>query len=137
MKKLINICLLLSSLIGYLQWGKAQHAFLFQVEYDLIFGRAHSSDAFMHPFVLIPLVGQLLLLLSVFQKTPGRALSVIGLLCLSTIMLLLLFIGILTKSVAITASAMPFVGIGVFSLVYKRKSATKKRNENHTENANR
>lgn len=124
MKRLLNICLLLTSLIGYLQWGKDQHAFLFQVEYDLIFGSKHSLQSFIHPFILIPLCGQLVLFYTIFQKTPNKALSLIGLICLSLIMLLILLIGIMTKNSSIAFSAIPFVITGILVLRYNRKQTT-------------
>lgn len=125
MKKLLNICLLLSSLIGYLEWGKDRHAFLWQVEYELIFRKSYQSETFLHPFVLIPLCGQLLLLFSVFQKTPGKVISFIGLFCLATIMLLVLAIGLMTMKIAITASATPFVITAVAMIVRYRRTAMK------------
>ena len=120
-KKLLNICLLLSSLIGYLEWGKDNHAFLFQTEYDLIFGDRHSSETYLHPFVLLPLIGQLILLFTVFQKKPGRGLTMAGLVCLSLLMLLIFFIGIITLNVRIFTSSLPFVVTGILILRYSRK----------------
>ncbi len=69
MKKLLNILLILTSLIGYLEWGKGNTAFLGYVEYELIFKGNRSTDSFLHPFVIVPLLGQVLLLfLSTYRK---------------------------------------------------------------------
>jgi len=127
MKKLLNTCLLLTSLIGYLEWGKGQHSFLGQVEYDMIFGVKQHSENFMHPFVLLPLLGQLLLLITLFQKTPTRILTLTGILCLGTIMLMILVVGSLSLNIRIIASALPYTILAIIALVknFKRKrSAT-------------
>ncbi len=34
--KILNFLLLITSLIGYLEWGNGQHTFLFQAEVDII-----------------------------------------------------------------------------------------------------
>lgn len=124
MKKLLNACLLLTSFIGYLQWGKGQHAFLFQVEYDLLFKAAHAQN-FLHPFVLVPMCGQLLLLITLFQKTPRRTLSIGGLLCLSIIMLFIFLIGVMTRNAGILLSSLPFILTGLLMLVYNRRTKQK------------
>lgn len=125
MKKLLNVCLLLTSLIGYLEWGKDMHAFLFEVEYDLLFKKTADSQTFLHPFVLVPLVGQLLLLFTVFQKVPGRWVSFTGLLFLSLIMLFLFFIGIISMNIRILSSTLPFIITGILVIRYNRKQKKK------------
>ena len=121
MKRALNICLLLTSLIGYLEWGKDMHSFLWQTERDLIFSTTHHSETFLHPFVLLPLCGQLLLLFTAFQKTPGRVLTYIGLACLSVIMLMILLVGLMSLNMRIALSAVPFVVVGVLVLRANRK----------------
>lgn len=125
MKKLLNLGLLLTSLFGYLEWGTDQQAFLFQVEMELLLKIGNDIKAFLHPFILIPLAGQLMILYSLFQRTPGRKLSLIGLACLSTIMLLLFFIGLITLNIKILLSALPFIITGIFVLRYNWKRKTK------------
>ncbi|MBL7712301.1 MAG: hypothetical protein JNL13_07560 [Chitinophagaceae bacterium] len=121
MKKLLNTGLLLSSLIGYLEWGTDQRSFLFQVECTLFFQPA--CDSLGHPFILLPLIGQALLLITLFQKTPSRYLSLIGLALLSLIMLFLFVIGIMSGNVLIAGSTLPFIACGIFVLRAHRKRA--------------
>jgi hypothetical protein len=123
MKRMLNIALLLTSLTGYLEWGKGMHSFLFQVEYDLLFGAAGNSDSFAHPFVLLPLIGQLMLLASVFQKTPGRFLTYAGLACLSLIMVFIFLIGIMGMNWKIALSAVPFIIVGILVLRRTRRGS--------------
>ncbi len=115
--KIINLCVGLSSLIGYLEWGKSQHRFIFQVIAEL-FTRKTSVHSFAHPLILLPFVGLLLLIITLFQKIPNRILSLLGLLLLSSIMLLLLFIGFMAPNIKMILAALPFLISGIFSLRY-------------------
>jgi hypothetical protein len=121
MKQLLNLCLIVSSLFGYLEWGHNMHSFLFQVEYVLILKGKGTPDSFLHPLVLLPLVGQLLLLFTLFQKTPSRLLTYLGLTGLSLIMLMVLVVGVLSRNLGIICSALPFIMVAIFVLKANRK----------------
>lgn len=112
MKKLLNILLILTSLIGYLEWGKDHQMFLFRMEYEIFF-HTPDKDAMVHPAVLIPLLGQLILLFTVFQKTPSKALTFIGLISLSVLLLFLFFIGATSGNMKILLSTIPFIVTGI------------------------
>ncbi len=116
MKKLLNFCLLISFQFGYLEWGKGNHTFIFQAEAEIISKAAGNAVSFVHPFIIIPLAGLLILLYTLFQKTPSRFLSFSGLACLSVLMLLLLFIGVMNPNFKILASTIPFFVAGFFVL---------------------
>lgn len=111
--RLLSIGLLITSLFGYLEWGKEQRSFLFQVEYDLFFGAPQGADSFQHPFVFLPLLGQVLLLISIFQSTPNRLLVLSGMACISVLMLMIFIVGILSANVAIAGSSIPFLFLAV------------------------
>jgi hypothetical protein len=120
-KKLLNVLLVLASLIGYMEWGGGNNAFLFQVEYQLLFESGKESNAFTHPFVVVPLLGQVLLLTTLFQGTPSRRLTYIGLACLSLLLLFLFFIAVLGFNMRMLASTLPFLIIGILILrAYRR-----------------
>lgn len=107
--KLLNFCLLLSSLIGYLEWGQGQHLFLVQAELEIF--RKISTDplSVLHPFTLIPFFGQLLLLFTVFQREPSKKLTYIGMSCLGILLLFMFIIGIISTNVKIILSTLPFI----------------------------
>ena len=113
MKKLLNLGLILTSLIGYLEWGGGNSEFLFQIEYDLIFGALKDLNNFKHPFVLLPMLGQVLVLITLFQKTPGRTFTFIGLACMSLLMLFILLAGVLGLNPRVILSTLPFIIIGI------------------------
>ncbi len=120
MQKILNLCLLLSSLLGYLEWGGGQHSFLGQAEYDLLFSST-TTDNFAHPFVLIPLAGQLLLFITLFQKTPSRILTYTGLASLNLLLLFIFAIGIMAMNFKMIASVIPFIVFGVLVMRANRK----------------
>src|SRR5690606_9396822 len=82
-QRLINGAILLASLLPYLEWGGGNAAFVGQMEYELLLGGSTSPDTFLHPMVALPLAGQLLVLIPVFQRTPSRRMTTIGVLLLS------------------------------------------------------
>jgi len=126
MKKLLTVLLLLTSLFGYLAWGNGKHAFLFQAEADVLAKAIYDPLAVLHPFVLIPFVGQLLLLFTLFQKQPGRLLTLLGLAALSILMVLLLLIGALSFNLKIAGSTLPFF-VAAFLVVRASRRARKER----------
>lgn len=121
MKRVINILLLLTFLIGYLEWGKGSHVFIFQAEADLFVKLVTDPLSVLHPLIIIPFLGQILILVSVFQQNPGRLLTLLGLGCLSIIILFLFFIGIISPNFRILISTVPFIVTAIFVLKYFRK----------------
>lgn len=104
-----------------MEWPADHHIFIYQVEADLLWKREHPSD-FFHPLIIIYFLGQLLLLVTIFQKTPGKKLTYAAIACLSCIMLLLLFIGLLGLKLKMILCSLPFVLTAVITIVnYKRQ----------------
>lgn len=106
--KILNILLILSSLIGYLEWGKDNSSFLFQVEYDVLKGLFNDFKSVAHPFTLIPLAGQILLIFTLFQKQPSKVLTYIASACLALLLGFMFAIGLMSLNIKITLSILPF-----------------------------
>ena len=124
MKKVLNFLLLLSSFTGYLEWGKGNHQFLFQMEGE-VFGKLFTDPmSVMHPFILIPMAGQLLLLFTLFQQQPGKRITYAAMACLALLMLLILLIGILERNLVMIASVTPFLVLSFFVIRQFRKEKT-------------
>ena len=117
--RLINLALLITSLICYLEWGGGNSGFLFQMEYEL-FKQTDLTHSLTHVMVLAPLVGQLLLLVTLFQKTPGRRLTAIGVGLLSVLILMIFLVGILGLNYKILLSTLPFIITSIL-FIKKRK----------------
>lgn len=108
MPKLINFFLLLSFQFGYLQWGKDRDAFIFEATAEIFRQSSKTSQNFLHPAILIPLIGEILILITLFRKKNNRVLTLAGLAGMGLFMLLLLLIGLLDMNIKITLSTVPF-----------------------------
>lgn len=120
-KKILNGCLILTSLIGYLEWGGGNNLFLFQGEIEVITKLYQDPLAAAHPFTLLPLFGQLILLFTLFQKTPGRLLTVIGMGSLSVLLLFMFLIGMISFNYKILVSTIPFLITAILTILEVRK----------------
>ena len=106
--KVFNILMLLTSLFGYMEWGGGNKAFLYESQLELFKGLASDPGSLLHPLVLLPLAGQLLLLCTLFQPNPGKWLTYSGMICLSLLLGIILFIGILESNSLMLWSTIPF-----------------------------
>ncbi|MGE5357238.1 MAG: hypothetical protein ACM3PT_13480 [Deltaproteobacteria bacterium] len=130
MKKILNLLLILTGLAGYLEWSGNQHSFLFQIQYELLFGPAWNIKNFLHPAVLLPLAGELILIYTLVQKIPGRILTLIGSAFLSVIMIIILVVGIASANIKVASSSIPFF----ITLFFVIKYNLKKKKETGSEN---
>lgn len=122
MKRFINICLFITSMFGYLEWGKDQHSFIFQTEAEIFSKLFSSPQSFLHPFILIPLFGQLLLLFTIISKQQSKAITITAIISISLLMLLLLFIGLLDLKYKILFSTFPFLITAIIAFrIYLKK----------------
>ena len=62
-----------------------------------------------HPMVLLPLLGQVLLLITLFQKRPSKTLTYLGMACLGILLGLMFFIGLIEMHIKILGSTLPFL----------------------------
>jgi len=120
--KILNLCVLLTSLIGYLEWGRDMHMFLFQGEAEVVGKLFHDPMSVIHPLTLLPLFGQLILLYTLFQKTPGKIPTYIGLGCLSLLLLFITLVGALSLNYKIVLSTIPFILSGALTVINTRRN---------------
>lgn len=119
--RLINILLLIGLSICYLEWGKDNSGFLLQMGYGIFTNSHRNARTFTHPFVLLPLAGQLMLLCNSCLPRPRKWLTIAGILLPGLLVLMVLLAGILSKNPKIIASTLLFIGMTVYFFV-KRKS---------------
>jgi len=121
--RVLRLALFLSVGLGYLEWGSNQHGMVFEMEYQLLH-KALIEGAWrgiLHPFTVVPFVGQLLILASsLWLKLPRLALRS-GVVMAALIMGMVLLIGLLSRSFAILGSAIPFFVLAV--VVWRRKES--------------
>ncbi len=120
-RKILNLLLILASLIGYLEWGGGNHTFLFAAEVDIVTKLLHQTSEAVHPFTVLPLVGQLLLLFTLFQSTPNKKLTYIGIACLGLLLGFMFLIGVMSLNVKILASTLPFIIVAIITIRTRRK----------------
>ena len=122
--KLLNLGLIFTSFIGYLEWGTDMKMFLIQGEIEVITKAFTNFNEIVHPLILLPLFGQLLLVITLFQKTPSKALTYAGMFCLATLLVFIFFIGIIIFNIKILASSTPFIVVMI--LIIKHYKQLKK-----------
>ena len=120
--KTLNIGLILTSLPGYLEWGKDNHLFLFQAQMQILSKLFSDPLSVIHPFILLPLAGQLILLFTLFQKKPSRLLTFAGMACLSLLLVFMFVIGLLSINLKILVSTLPFMITGILVIIYHVKN---------------
>ena len=114
--KYLHLSLILASLLGYLQWGGDNHMFLFQAEWDLLKKAMEEPASVLHPFTVLPFVGQLMLLINLFQKKPSKRLTLIGIAFLGMLLGLLFIIGVMTLDFKILFSTLPFLILAALTI---------------------
>lgn len=120
-KKLLNFGLLIFFLVGYLEWGQTESTYIFRGELDVLQKLFTDPMSVLHPLILIPFGGQLILLFTIFQNTPSRRLTLIGLACLSILILVIFLIGVMGLNFKMLGSTLPFIITGILVLKYNRK----------------
>lgn len=114
--KFINFLLILTSLIGYLEWGGNNQTFLFQAEADIVLKFFSEPQSLIHPFIVLPLLGQILLLITLFQKKPGKILTYFGIGTLGILLGFMFVIGIIGFNFKIIISTLPFILIAIYAI---------------------
>jgi hypothetical protein len=114
--KMKVLFLIITSLFVYLSWGNESAAFLFQMEYEIISKLFINPLSALHPFTVIPLLGQIILLISLFQKTPNAVLFKIGIGCLLFLIGFVLIVGLLSRRISIIVSTLPFITLALVTL---------------------
>ena len=120
--KIYNLLLVVSSLFGYLEWGKENHLFLFQAEAEIFKKFFTSPDSVLHPFILLPFAGQILLLATLLQKQPNRIMTLIGLGCIGILLAFMFFVGCLSLNVKIILSTLPFLIVAFLTIKFQRSN---------------
>lgn len=119
--KMLNLCLILTSLLGYLEWGTDNSAFLGQTELEIIAKLFTDTSSVIHPFILLPLAGQLMLFITLFQKQPSKILTYIALAGIGLLLAFIFLIGLMSMNFKVALSAVPFLATGVYAIFYYKK----------------
>ena len=119
--KILNFLLIVTSLLGYLEWGGNNHSFLFQAEGEVLAKVFTDPISAIHPFTILPLVGQLILIITLFQKSPNKILTYIAIGGLGILLAFMLIIGLWGLNYKIIVSTIPFMVVSIFAIRHYRK----------------
>lgn len=120
--KILNLLLILTSLLGYLEWGGGNHIFLFKAESEIILKLFTSPSEVLHPFIILPLAGQILLLVTLFQKAPAKTLTYISIIGLGLLLGFMFIIGLMSLNTKVLFSTIPFLTVSIWAVLHNRKS---------------
>lgn len=117
----IAALLLLSPLIVYLQWGKNQSEFLLHAEITVFKTLLSQPQQLNSPFVILPLLGQLLCLPNLILMYKSTKLLVLAAVLLSSLIVMVLFVSVITLNILSFVSVLPFI-VSVTLLAINRQT---------------
>ena len=120
--KILTTLLIVSSLFGYLEWGQNNHMLLFQAEAEIITKLFTDPLSALHPFTVLPLLGQVLLLVTLFQKRQSKILTYIGIGGIGILLALMFLIGCMELNFKILLSTVPFLVLAFLTIRHLRKT---------------
>lgn len=119
--KILNFLLIIFSLIGYLEWSGNNHLFLFEAEIEIFSKLFTRPISVLHPFIVLPIAAQFILLFTLFQKKPSKKLTYISIFCLGILLGFMLIIGIISLNYKIALSTIPFIVVSIVTMLHHRK----------------
>lgn len=120
--KILNLLLIITSLLGYLEWSGDSHIFLFKAETEIFSKLFTNPISVLHPFILLPLIGQVLLLITLFQKLPSKILTYSSIVGLGLLLGFMFIIGIISLNFKIIISTIPFLIVAILTICNLKKS---------------
>jgi len=119
--KILNSLLIITSLLGYLEWSGNSNSFLFQAEGEILSKLFTDPISTLHPFTILPLIGQIILIVTLFQKTPNKILTYISIGSLGILLEFMFVIGLMSLNFKIIVSTIPFIAVSVIAIRHYRK----------------
>lgn len=119
--KILNFLLIIFSLFGYLEWSGNQHIFLFEAEIEIFSKLFTSPKSVFHPFIILPIAAQFILLFTLFQNKPSKKLTYISIFSLGILFGFMLFIGLISLNYKIALSTIPFIVVSIVTMLHHRK----------------
>lgn len=107
--RIYHLCLILFSLIGYLEWGGGQKSFIVEVEIEILTKLFTDIKSVLHPLVILPFIGQLILITTFIIKSSKVKLIHAGAIAIGLLYVLIFFIGCISLNLKILASSLPYL----------------------------
>jgi hypothetical protein len=127
MIRFLKIALFITFLICYLDFGHDGSGFIGQIEYLVIKNLNADISSLQNPLFILALIGQILILISVFNSNHSNGLIFLGIKLLGVIVLLILIFGIFLLNLKMIVSTIPFIVVVILYIVKvksKRRSGS-------------
>ena len=121
-RKTVLLFLFFSTFIGYMEWGGGNNTFIFSSEMQIISKFFINPQAVLHPLIIFPFVGQLLLMVALIIRSPGKWLIHSAILLSGILFIPILLSGLLSFNLKVVLSTLPFF---IFSVIHFRVSRKK------------
>jgi hypothetical protein len=95
--------------------------FLFEAEIEILSKLFINPKSVIHPFIILPVISQFLLLFTLFQKTINRKITYISIFGLGLLIYFLFFVGLISLNYKIALSTLPFIVVSIVSMLHHRK----------------
>lgn len=119
--KILNLLLIITSLLGYLEWNGGNHLFLLEAEAE-IFSKLFSNPlSVIHPFTILPIISQAILFYTLFQRKPSFILAYCSIIGLGLLLAFMFVIGIMSFNYKIFLSTIPFLLVATLTIIHLRK----------------
>ena len=122
--KFFSILLLITSLLGYLEWSGNNHIFLYQEEIEVLQKLLTKPISILHPFTIMPILGQLCLIVTIFQRLPNKKLIYFSIFALGILLVFMFIVGIIALKYRIIISTIPFILASFMTIRYYKEKPT-------------
>ncbi len=122
--KFFSILLLITSLLGYLEWSGNNHIFLYQAEIEVLQKLFTNPISILHPFTIIPILGQQCLIVTIFQRMPDKKLIYFSIFALGILLVFMFIVGIIALKYRIIISTIPFILASFMTIRYYKEKPT-------------
>jgi hypothetical protein len=116
-RRIFALLTLVSTLFGFMEWGGGNSTFVFSAEREVLRKIFENPISVFHPLIILPFVGQMILVISVIIPGINRWISISGIICAGLLFIMILLTGLFTLNVEVILSVMPFF---IFSFMYLR-----------------
>jgi hypothetical protein len=117
LRRVLLLGLAITPLFCYLEWGGNNSAFLFEAEYLILFGNKNKADTFTHPLILLPILGQVLILFSAFKADSRRWVVMTGIAFQAILIVFIFLAGAFGLNWKVMLSTFPFLGLSVYYIL--------------------
>lgn len=127
----ISLGLFLSVFFIRFEWAD-QAMFLYQIEFELLFTAKRNLQNFSHPLVILPFIGQFLLLVSVIKKGIPVIYPLSATILLGLLIIMVFITGLFSQNLKIIFSTLPFIFFSILLVRQYRKERKSSRSSQGT-----